>query len=342
VEQNNQVQPIQPEEVITKLEQKTPEKSHRLKFLKLKYFILLIIVLFLFVIFFHKSTLNQQYQPSSKTPPPGYVANASPTPVQLPTLGEVKKIDVSDNLIPLEKAKAYAEQFCKQVYGAKSVVVQARGNINDETFTGWLGASGKFYFVHGYSCYESSTGISKHGFFEDTSLELQNKKKSIEFLSLNDFTQVKNSHNQADYEGEYEKEEIDCKLGDMRKGIALACYVYNEDLNKLSAEFQPIINPTNDPNIFILVENIVGNNAIGRSGNIILSSNEKRSQQNVWHDWYAKKINGTWTKISLPGYDMSHLTCDYAKQYQIPGELTGHQCFDPKQDEWVENTIPLN
>ena len=80
--------------------------------------------------------------------------------------------------------------------------------------------------------------------------------------------------------------------------------------NTIGKELQPLLNPTNDPNIEILVQKVVGDFVLGGVGG---------KNGGGGAGFYAEKINGVWTKILET---QNGLPCSVAQKYQMPPELS--------------------
>ena len=79
--------------------------------------------------------------------------------------------------------------------------------------------------------------------------------------------------------------------------------------NTIGKELQPLYNPTNDPNIEILVQKVVGDFVVGGVG----------GKNGGGEGFYAKKINGVWTNILTT---QNGLPCSLAQKYEMPPELS--------------------
>lgn len=114
----------------------------------------------------------------------------------------------------------------------------------------------------------------------------------------------------------YEKNGIYCvaSFDDTSSNYAtFYCGVSDDGQNKLQStvaiELQPLLNPKSDPDIEILVQNVVGDFAIGGVGN----------KNGGGSNFYVKKVNGVWAKI----YDgEGDLPCSIALKYDMPAELS--------------------
>jgi len=79
-------------------------------------------------------------------------------------------------------------------------------------------------------------------------------------------------------------------------------------------ELTPAINPTNDPNVDVSVEKLVGNYATGGVGDYSHHSGAV---------WYAVKVDGQWKKV---WEGQNTISCTPVKQYAIPKDIYGNTC----------------
>jgi len=90
------------------------------------------------------------------------------------------------------------------------------------------------------------------------------------------------------------------------------CGVLDPDELNWRKELVPVINPKNDPNIFVSVSKLIGNYATGGVGGYASGA-----------VWYAVKIDGKWKEV-WTGQNI--ISCTPVKQYNIPKEIYGNDC----------------
>jgi hypothetical protein len=302
-----QIQPIQ-----------TPEPVKNKNIFKILFIISLIVILGIIIAFYFVLN-NKINQLSNKQ-----ASDITSIPTQNTTATKI----IPTAIPTAEKIIIDPRQILNQLQTTlkTSSPISIRNNME------WLDDNGQYLLLtgqdFGLAGTVSNNYVGKYGNYSDVSSITIDSFKTLQsdidkFFKSNGFEENKNNNKHIVNNSEdslstismgYTKGEVKCLIRLYAKTDPFAdifCGIIDEKRTAWLKELSPVINSTNDPNISVSVDKMIGNYAQGGAGGRYGGGGAA---------WMAQKINGVWTKI-WGGQDT--ISCSIVNQYQIPKEIYG-------------------